>query len=418
MMILVFVVLVIGLTAAAGAYAQVDPRSYQHGINFVELTSGDYWLIWSSSGNPPTGAAASGNWTHDVYYSRIDPLNPSISPQVIISKPEAQEPASSAISDDGQIMITIEDGWTGCCSQRYGVYDTDLSPVNPYPNLVDGGGHSGHVAAVGNRFVVFYSEGWVDRDGVDNLGSGDDVLVKVYGTTGDYEKSVDVAVGRATRDWWPVVAGSNSRASLVWQRFVDGETHAQMMLAILDPAKGVLVKDPVVLDDHITYYTYDVQYISAVDCFLVVGVRDTGNGFAYLLDNDGNVLAEKKALPVLVRESQPAIRAFDGGATVVYPTAPTGAMVLSVTPSRVTLDQTIADDYEWEYGGTDGIFTDRDSVYFVSLSPGGIAEKTFDITQAAQTANWPPLGLLVSGLAGAVLAVTILVLRLRRRADS
>ncbi len=59
---------------------------------------------------------------------------------------------------------------------------------------------------------------------------------------------------------------------------------------ILDPAKGVLVKDPVVLDDHITYYTYDVQYISAVDCFLVVGVRDTGNGFAYLLDNDGNVL--------------------------------------------------------------------------------------------------------------------------------
>jgi hypothetical protein len=93
-------------------------------------------------------------------------------------------------------------------------------------------------------------------------------------------------------------------------------------------------------------------------------------------------------------------------------------MVLSVTPSRVTLDQTIADDYEWEYSGTDGIFTDRDNVYFVSLSPGGIVEKTFDITQAAQTASWPPLGLLVSGLAGAVLAVTILVLRLRRRAGS
>jgi hypothetical protein len=420
--ILVLVIFAFGLFIATGARAQADPRSYQHGIDFVKLDNGDYWLIWASSGNPPTGAAPSGNWTHDVYYSRIVPSNPKINPQVIISNPEAQEPASSAISNDGHIMVTMEDGWTSCCSQRYGVYDSDLNPVNPYPNLVHDGGHSGHVAAVDNRFVVFYSDEWVDGGGVNNLGTGDDVLVKVYGSNGDLQQSVDVAVGRVTRDWWPVVAGSNSHAILVWQRFVEGETYADLMVAILDPAIGVLVKDALVLEDHVKYYTYDVQYISAIDRFLVVGTYDAGGGFVYLLDNEGNVLADNKTLPATVRESQLVVREFDGGAVVVQPTTPTGVMVLSVTPSSITLEQTIADDYEWQYSGTDGIFVDSDTVYIVSLSSKGLVERTFDVAlaptviQPEQSTSWLLLGLLLGGLVIVAGTVTALLLGRRRQA--
>jgi len=123
--------------AAAGDSAKrpVDPRSYQHGIDFVPLPDGTYYLIWSSSGNPPTGALPDGSWPHDIYYSRIDPAHPSIKPVKFISKPEAQEPASAAISTDDHIMITMEDGWNArlTIAQRYGVYDKDLKPILPYP---------------------------------------------------------------------------------------------------------------------------------------------------------------------------------------------------------------------------------------------------------------------------------------------
>ncbi len=160
------------------SYAREDLREYQHGIDFLPRRAGGYWLIWSSSGIPPLGASNDGSWTHDIYYSIVNPQSPALSPVKIISNPEAQEPASSAMADDGHIMITMEDGWNAdnVVAQRYGVYDQNMNPVNPYPNMVLDGGHSGHVAAVGNRFVVFYSEGWVEGGGVDNLGSGDDVM--------------------------------------------------------------------------------------------------------------------------------------------------------------------------------------------------------------------------------------------------
>jgi hypothetical protein len=200
-----------GILNVRSARAQ-DSRSFQHGIDLVPLPNGHYKLIWSSSGNPPTGANDNGNWPHDVYFSDIDPAQPKIVPTTLISKPEAQEPASSAITDDGYIMVTMEDGWNAenGLAQRYGVYDTDLNPVKGYPQVVFDGGHSGHVAVVGNKFVVFYSEGWVDGGGVDDLGSGDDVYVSAYHSNGKTLNSSNVAVGNATRDWWPLVAGSHN----------------------------------------------------------------------------------------------------------------------------------------------------------------------------------------------------------------
>lgn len=372
---------ILALLATAAARGAEDLRAYQHGIDFVPLPDGKYYLIWSSSGNPPTGPVGRG-WPHDIYYSVIDPAAPKITPKELIANPEAQEPASSAITTDGHIMVTLEDGWNtdNSVAQRYGVYDTKLQAVKPYPQMVFDGSHSGHVAAVGNRFVVFFSNEWVNGGGVDNLGSGDDVLVKVYSSTGELEKSVDVAVGKKTRDWWPVLAGSDTRACLIWQRFVDNETCADLMLSILDPETGKLIKDGVKLDTGIAYYRYSVAYAPALGRFLVLGAYAAGGGFSYLLDTDGNVVAKNGILPGIVRESKSIIRKDGDRASVVQPTVPTGALVLSVTKTEIKLDKTIPNSYEWQYGGTDGIFTDAKTVYIVSLSKTGLVEKTFRVS--------------------------------------
>ncbi len=377
---LVFIAVVAQLLTVAATAA--DPRAYQHGIDFVPRSDGNYWLVWSSSGNPPTGPLPSGNWPHDVYYSLIDPAAPTITPVTLIAYSEAQEPASSAISDDGRIMVTMEDGWTGCCDQRYGIYDSDFNPVAPYPRMVLDGGHSGHVVAVGNLFVVFFSEGWVDGGGVDDLGTGDDVLAKVYTTSGVVTRRVDVAVGSSTRDWWPIVAASSDRAGLLWQRFVNGQIYARLMYSVLDPTTGVLNPHALQLEAQVKYYTYSIEYISTIDRFLVLGAFESGGGFGRLVDSAGNVTAQTDALPPIVRESQSVVRESAGGAVVVQAISPSGAMVLSLTSSSITLAQTITDPYEWQYPGTDGIFTDPETVYMVSLSTSGLVERTFTLEPA------------------------------------
>jgi hypothetical protein len=359
----------------------IDIRSYQHGIDFIPLPDGKYYLIWSSSGNPPTGPGPDLNWTHDIYYSIIDPANPVISPIVIISNPEAQEPSSSDISTDGYIMITMEDGWNtqNGIAQRFGVYDSSLAPVFPYPQLVNDGGHSGHVAGVGNRFVVFYSDGWVEGGGVDNLGTGDNVLASIYSSVGTFERSVDIAVGQTTRDWWPLVAGSGNHAALIWQRYVDGQNYSDLMFSLLDPTAGNLLVNSIPLDTGVKYYTYSVTYIPAVDRFLVVGTYVAGGGFAYLLDNDGNIIASNKELPAIVRESQSIVQNNNGNARIAQVIAPNGVMVLMITPSEIQLVTEIAGDTDWKYGGTDGIFISPNMVYIVSESADGLVERTFTL---------------------------------------
>ena len=366
-----------------------DPRSFQHGIDLVALPNGHYTLIWSSSGNPPTGANNDGSWPHDVYSSDIDPAHPKIVPTRLISKPEAQEPASSAITDDGHIMITMEDGWNAdnVLAQRYGVYDTDLNPVKGYPQMVFDGGHSGHVAAVGNKFVVFYSEEWVEGGGVDDLGSGDDVYVSVFHSDGKPAGSNEVAVGNATRDWWPIVAGSGETAMLVWQRFVDDETYSELIYSIYDPNSGSFVRTETRLATRLEYYTYDVQYLKSIDRFLAVAAYEQGGGFAFLLDSGGTIVGKQQDLPEVVREAQPAIWVDDGPnadiARVVYPKSDGGVMVLDVTSDTIALVANISGP-SWQTAGTDGIFTAANQVYFVNLSPKRLVERTFQIDRLAQ----------------------------------
>ena len=321
-------VILFSLIGVFAVKAQTDPRSFMHGIDFVPLPDGNYYLFWSTTDNPPF--TSRGSWPHDIYYSKINPADPMIEPVLFISKLGAQEPVSVAISKNERIMLSFEDGWNtrNSVAQRYGVYDVDLAPVKPYPQMVFDGGHSGHVAAVGNRFVVFYSNEWVEGGGVDELGSGDDVLVKIYNSGGEEERRLAVAVGRTTRDWWPLLAGSENRAALIWQRYVNGQVYTDLMIGILNPETGGLIKPAITLEQKVAYYTYSIDYVPSIDRFLVTGTYHTGGGFAYLLDDEGQVKAKNNTLPPIIRESQPVIQEVDGYAIAAQAVSPSGVMVL------------------------------------------------------------------------------------------
>ncbi len=368
-----------------------DLREYQHGIDFIPLPDGTYALIWASSGNPPTGQLPNGNWTHDIYYSHIDPKHPAINPVLLIANPEAQEPASAAISSHGHILITMEDGWNTDqeVAQRYGVYDAALNPVLPYPQMVADGGHSGHTTASGNHFIVFYSEGWIDEGGVDGLGSGDDVRAAVYDSDGVLEYTLDVAVGDSSRDWWPLAAGSPERTLLVWQRFVDDEEYSHLMFSLLDMNTGSLVVSPAMLEEKVQYYTYNAVFIPSISRFLITGAHPDGTGFAYLLDAEGNTVAANTDLPAPVRESQAILRDGEGEVLAVEPIVPSGAMVLTLTPESIRLKYTLEDDYTWSYSGIDGIFLSSDTIYIVATSPMGLVERTLVLPQGTSKEYFP-----------------------------
>lgn len=354
--------LIIALCLLAGTAQAEDKRAFQHGISLVTVNEARKLLFWSSA----VGPSQDGNWTHDVFVS--DAGTPTL-PKPIIAAPEAQEPASAAISTDGRIMVTMEDGWNtdSVTAQRFGLYNSDLTPVAPYPQLVADGGHSGHVAAAGRRFVVFYSDGWVKGGGVDNLGSGQDVMARVFDSDGHLQHHVPVASGK--RDWWPVLASSERRTLLVWQRFVKGQPHAKLMMAMLDPATGVLTTPPKSLANlMVRYYTYAVTWIPATRRFLVSGTTKTGPGFACLLDEQGRVLAKRTDLFPMVREAWPAVN----GTNVATLTAPTGAMLLSVAGDRIAPQRSFADSTPWAGIGAAADLGPDGRVRVYSLSDQGM----------------------------------------------
>ncbi len=377
---LLFMMLALSCYSENGQADENDYREYQHGIDFVK-TGNAYKLIWGSSGNPPEGSDEDGNWTHDAYYSDIDPSDPVVDIETIISREEAQEPPSSAINSDGNIFITMEDGWNAqydIC-QRYGVYSSELSPVKAYPRMIYDGGHSGHAAAVGSRFVVFWCDDWDDSvPGADGIGTGLDVYVNVYSSSGVKLRRSTVS-NDENRDWWPLVAGSSNRACLVWQRWEEGNQYCSLYYSIYNPSNGTFVKKRIRLQEQVKYYTYDVQYLEGIDRFLIVGTFWNGGGFAYLLDNYGNVKASLSGLPEFIREAQPAMKSYAGYDEAVYPKSSSGLMLLKLTSSNIALSGEIADEYTWTGIGTDGIFLDDFYVWMVNLSPSGLQSRKIKV---------------------------------------
>ena len=355
-----------------------DLRAYMHGIGAAQGPDGTTQVFFSSSGLPPRGAGRDRNWTHDVYVARWSPSQPKLgTPRVFIRRPEAQEPVSVAQNDAGNIMLSFEDGWNtpNSVSQRYGVYTRALQPVRAYPQDVRSGGHSGHVAAVGKRFVVFYSDDWIDGGGVDNLGTGNGVYVKTYDSNGKLLQSVDVAP--RVREWWPMIAASSSRALLVWQQYVDGATHARLKAAVFDPASGTLGEARVIAS-HLQYYTYSAAYVPSIDRFIVVGSDANGTGFAQLLDRNGATVATLACMPASVREAGIAVI----GERAFTPSQDGRLLHLKLSASSIGLAATQPSAIAWTYEGSLGLVRSPTQLHWVALSPDGLREADFDLNAA------------------------------------
>ncbi|VWB94305.1 hypothetical protein [Burkholderia metallica] len=368
--------------AAASPRPGVDPRSFMHGIGVADAGDGRRWVFFSSSGLVPRGALRSGNWPHDVYVGEWLPGKPQlVHVRPFISRPEAQEPVSVAQNARGDIFVTFEDGWNtpNVVSQRYGVYRRDLKPIKPYPNDVESGGHSGHVATAADRFVVFYSADWIDGGGVDNLGTGNGVYVKTYDAAGRVLNHVAVAPRR--REWWPVGAGSPHTALLVWQKFIEGSTDATLEYAMFDPVTAKLDKLGT-LNDAIRYYVYSSAYVPAIDRFLVVTTTADDRGVAMLIAPDGRRTATLDCLPASVRESGIGV----SGAHAYVPTRDGRLLTLALGPADIAVGGVQRSPIPWSTTGIAAFPASGTAMHFVSLTPSGAREADFE---PAHETPWP-----------------------------
>jgi hypothetical protein len=362
--------------AAAPAPDSGDERRFMHGIGQASARKGKRWIFFSSSGLPPRGANADGSWPHDVYVGEWEPGASQLARvRTFIRRPEAQEPVSVAQNTSGNILVTFEDGWNAprSISQRYGVYRNDLTPIKPYPQTVESGGHSGHAAAVGGRFVVVYSADWIKGGGLGDRGTGDGVYAKVYDGRGRMLSHVEVAA-HARQDW-PVVAGAPRRALLVWQRYTAGDASALLEYALLDPDRGKPIApadriEPVRVQD----YAYAAAYAPEIERFLVVAMRDNGEAVAFLIDETGRQTAKLDCLPAVIRESSIVV----ANLTAYLPTQDGRLLALALRADRITLRGAQPAPFAWGSTGVVGIASGADELHFVSLSAHGLREADFD----------------------------------------
>lgn len=368
--------LVFAVTASSPVHA-IDPRSMMHGIAAVPTDDG-YNVFFSSSGIPPTGADANGDWTHDVYRALWRRSDDNIgSPELFIRKPEAQEPVSAARTHDGHIMVTVEDGWKTSLevNQRYGVYGSRLEPIAPYPRNVAGGGHSGDVVAVGNRFVVAYSEGWINGNGLNNAGSGYGIYARIYDSNGNPLKALSVAPRQ--RAWWPTLAASSHRAVILWQRFVPDRTYASLRYAVLNPATGDLSPQRT-LHPFLKYYSYQIAFVPAINRFLIIGTNDRGKGFAYLINPSGGVTAHLACMPATVREASITVV----GNKAYFPVHNNRLLHLELAPAAIQLHAIQASPVSWAALGSVGLIRDAAHLHWVSLTTKGIEEGDVNLNAA------------------------------------
>ncbi len=350
-----------------------DHRAWQHGIDLLRV-GGRLLAVWSSPGNPPRPNVG-GDWQHDVHYSWVDD-DGGIVPQVLVSRPEAQEPASTAINASGTILMTCEDG-NGGINQHAGLWDSSLNVLRPYPMTIRRGGHSGHAAAMRDRFLVAYSEGWVDGGGFLGRGTGKDVYARIVEDDGALKREVKLTEsGRGHRDGWPLVAGSDRNWLVVWQRYP-----GLSLQSALVGANGAVARRTRIIDGLPVRYAYDVAFAPQPGVYVVAGSTG-GEGFVSLIDREGKLVATRKGLPPMASESRIVLRAEGAGAIGVYPVRPRGAAVVRIAPGAVELVKVLDHAYGWDYAGTAGAFVSPDRVLFLSLSTEGIRPISIDLRMA------------------------------------
>jgi hypothetical protein len=323
-------------------------------------------VVWGSPGNPPRPNLG-GDWQHDVHYAWLEtPASAdtaTVEPRILVSRPEAQEPPSTAINARGTILMTSEDG-NGGINQHAGLWDAALQPVRRYPITIKRGGHSGHVAAMGDRFLVTYGEGWVERGGFLDRGTGKNIHARIVHNDGTLGREARIAAGY--RDGWPLVAASDRNWLVVWQRY-PGMT---LQAATVDAA-GQPGRERQVMDRMPVRYAYDVAFAPSLGAYVVAGT--TGEeGFIALVSLAGDVLGVQRGLPPMASESR-IVLGWDGAQLIgVYPVRPQGIAVVRLTAGRIALARVVEHPHVWDYTGTAGTFVGPGRVLFATLSMTGL----------------------------------------------
>jgi hypothetical protein len=296
-----------------------------------------------------------------------------------VNAPLAQEPASAAVNSNGRILVTAEDAqFSEYLDQTYGVWDSALANVKAYGQklMPPQGGHSGHVASAGSTFGITYTDGWVDGGGVDNMGTGEDTFFRVVDNAGNLVGSqIQVSAGGTSRDWWPVVAGSDTNYLVVWQKYGSAQPNSNQtggtVMGMVVSSTGTVVKPAFTIFTGNKYYFHDVQYIPATEQFLVVGSQNKASnaGIAVLLNKTGGIIASTPGLPNSIREGQTVIS--PDGKQAVYPGG-TGAVVLDIVPGNIVFNKQVAVNWNWDYMGTDGVFVGNKRVVFATGTQQGV----------------------------------------------
>ena len=366
---LIFFVLALAVGASASGERTEDHRAWQHGIDLIRV--GDKLLVvWGSAGNPPRPNLG-GDWQHDVYHAWLNtPATEDatpIDPQILVSRPEAQEPPSVAINTRGTILMTSEDG-NGGINQNAGLWDSSLRVLRKYPFTIKRGGHSGHVAAMGDQFLVAYGEGWVKGAGWRGLGTGKNVFARVVKNNGTLRREIKLTPDRNSdpRDGWPLVAGSDRNWLVVWQRYPE----LTLQTALVDAAGAVITRRQII-DGLPTRYAYDVEFAPQLVSYVVAGSSRDG-GFVALVSLTGDIVKTQRGLPPMASESR-IILGWEGSQLIgVYPVKPRGVAVLRLSADAIELSKVIDHPYAWDYSGTTGTFVAPERVLFVTLSTTGL----------------------------------------------
>ncbi len=364
------------ITAIPANAEEEDYRAYAHGISYVQnpVTDKSY-LVWSDSFRQ--GIREDGSWTHDVFMSKLNLNNPRIGrSRRLIKADEAQEPASASCTDNGNMIVTFEDGNDAGDSelyQRFAIYNKKMRPVVKYPADIAAGGHSGHAASTSDHHIVFWCEGWIDEGGVDGLGTGDDVYVTSMDSDGENMKTIPVSKSVSERDWWPLAAASGDKALLVWQRYVDGQKYARLCFSVYDPSKAGLetVSDnktvAVLTELKLKYYCYNVVYLDKLGLFALNLTTVDDEGVLLLVDESGKIVKKIDKCASFVREASPAVKTDDSGVTLFYPVDKNGVQSFTISSELVAATDLKEIDHDWSDCGTAGFVDGKNRVFFAVL---------------------------------------------------
>lgn len=355
----------LGLTITRPTYAAEDHRAWQHGVNLIRV--GERWLVvWGSPGNPPR-PNLQGDWQHDVYAAWLKtPADGEVTlgaPQLLVSHPEAQEPPSIAVNTAGTLLMTTEDGSDGI-HQRAGMWDSQLRVLRPYPFMIRRGGHSGHVAALGQRFLVAYGEGWVERGGFLDRGTGQDIHARIIEPDGKRRREINIASGY--RDGWPLVAASDRNWLVVWQRYPDMTLHSALVSdrGRADTSQQISQGMPI-------RYAYATGFVPALQSFVVAGSA-ADSGFVALLNLQGKLEFTQHGLPPMASEASIVTHCDGGQCIAAYPVRPSGIALIHLRPDGAELLRVIEHPHVWDYMGTAGAFITSQQLAFATLTKAGI----------------------------------------------